>query len=412
MRILFVVPYVPNLIRVRPYNLIRGLTAAGHELTVLTLWSDRAERADAAALRAHCQDVVALPISLWQSLRNCLLALPAGVPLQSAYCWQPALARRLTALAGARNNGKPAFDVVHVEHLRGARYGLHCRQLFAGIPIIWDSVDCISHLFRQAAVHSQSRLGRWLARLELRSTERHEAWLAAQFERVLVTAATDKSALEQLLPGPGRRPAPANVKVLPNGVDLDYFYPGETAARATATLVISGKMSYHANVTMTLYFLEVIMPLIWAQRSDVRLDIVGKDPPRAIRTAGAHANVRVTGAVADIRPYLQQATIAVAPLPYGAGIQNKVLEAMACATPVVATPQAVSALAAVPGQDVLVAQQPEATAEALLSLLAAPEMGRQIGQNGRCYVERRHQWANIIRQLEETYLETIAAARR
>jgi polysaccharide biosynthesis protein PslH len=410
MRILFVVPYVPNLIRVRPYNLIRFLTAAGHELTVFTLWTDQAERADVVALQDHCQEVVALPLSRRQSLVNCLRALLAGVPLQSVYCWQPALARRLTALASTTANGQPAFDVVHVEHLRGARYGLHCRPLFTPAPIIWDSVDCITHLFRQAAAHSQSRPGRWMARLELKATARYEAWLATQFDQVLVTGETDKSALEQL-PRPGKRRVAASVKVLPNGVDLAYFRPGETAARAEATLVISGKMSYHANVTMTLYFLQTVMPRIWAQRPDVRLDIVGKDPPRAILAAGEHANVRVTGAVDDIRPYLRQATVAVAPVAYGAGIQNKVLEAMACATPVVATPQAISALAAVPERDLLVARQPETMAGAILSLLAAPAKARQIGQNGRGYVEKYHHWANVAHQLEERYFEVMKGTR-
>lgn len=95
MNILFIVPYVPNLIRVRPYNLIRHLAAHGHEVTVLTLWSTEAERADAEALKQHCHRVVALPLPRWRSLWNCLRALPTPVPLQAVYCWQPALARRL-----------------------------------------------------------------------------------------------------------------------------------------------------------------------------------------------------------------------------------------------------------------------------------------------------------------------------
>jgi polysaccharide biosynthesis protein PslH len=408
VRILFVVPYVPNLIRVRPYNLIRYLTAAGHEVTVLTLWSNEAEREDATALAAHCYRVIAVPLPRRQSLWSCLLALPQGLPLQSAYCWQPSLAREL---ATSGQNGQALFDVIHVEHLRGARYGLHYRRHRAnGAPVIWDSVDCISHLFRQTALRSQSRVSRWLARLELGRTERYEAWLASYFERVMVTSPADKTALEQLSiryqKGVAR---PVNVTVLPNGVDLDYFQPGQATARDAATLVISGKMSYHANVTMALHFLEAVMPHVWALRPEVRLNIVGKDPPRRLLAAARRPNVTVTGAVADIRPYLQRATIAVAPILYGAGIQNKVLEAMACATPVVATPQAVSALQVVPGRDLMVAERPAEIAGMILSLLSAPESARQCGWNGRCYVEKHHHWAHVARQLEDTYTSAIAA---
>jgi polysaccharide biosynthesis protein PslH len=411
MRILFVVPYVPNLIRVRPYNLIRYLTAAGHKVTVLTLWSNEKERESATALAAHCHRVIALPLPRWQSLWSCLLALPQRWPLQSAYCWQPALARELVALAGTGHEGHSPYDIVHVEHLRGARYGLHYRQYLAGgAPIVWDSVDCISHLFRQTAARSKSRLSRSLARLELDRTERYEAWLAGQFDQVLVTSQGDRAALEHLALRYRQHPSPpANVAVLPNGVDLDYFEPGDPGARAAATLVISGKMSYHANVTMVLHFLEAVMPRIWAVRPETRLNIVGKDPSRQLLAAARRPNVTVTGAVADIRPYLQRATIAVAPILYGAGIQNKVLEAMACATPVVATPQAASALPARPGHDLIVAEDPVAFAEGVLSLLAAPERARLFGRNGRCYVEEHHDWTHVAHQLAEAYAGAIAA---
>jgi polysaccharide biosynthesis protein PslH len=411
VKILFVVPYVPNLIRVRPYNLIRYLTAAGHEVTVLTLWSNETERENAAALAAHCHRVIALRLPRRHSLWHCLLALPQRTPLQSAYCWQPALARQLLEVATAAGDGQTPFDVVHVEHLRGVRYGLYYqRRLPGGAPVVWDSVDCIAHLFRQTASHSKSRLSRWLARLEVGNTARYEGRLASHFDRVLVTSQADRTALEQLSEqyrnGSSQS---ANVTVLPNGVDLDYFRPGEPAAREAATVVISGKMSYHANVTMVLHFLEEVMPRVWAQRPEARLNIVGKDPSRLLLAAARRPNVTVTGAVADIRPYLQQATVAVAPILYGAGIQNKVLEAMACATPVVATAQAASALQAFPERDLIVAQEPEAMAHAVLTLLSAPEQARQCGWNGRCYVEKNHDWAHVARQLEDTYSSAIAA---
>ena len=99
-----------------------------------------------------------------------------------------------------------------------------------------------------------------------------------------------------------------------------------------------------------------MLPRIWAERSEIQLWIVGKDPPRSVRHLGRHAQIQVTGTVPDIRPYLRTATLAVAPAPYAVGIQNKVLEAMACGTPVVASPQAAGGLNARHGQELLVAE--------------------------------------------------------
>jgi len=401
MDILFVVPYVPNLIRVRPYNLIRGLAARGHRLTVLTVWTDEHEREEVERLRDYCSDVKAVYLPVWQSWLNCLRSLPGSVPLQAMYSWHPQLmANFAEAVVKA--------DVVHVEHLRGAPYGLYVKAQLAKaghkIPIVWDSVDCISLLFQQAAGRSTKPFSRWITRFELSRTEQYEGWLLSQFDQVLVTSLADKEALLSLLPS---EHGPSSISILPNGVDLDYFEPDPHGVREAATIVISGKMSYHANITMLLYFVREILPLIRSRRPDVKLCVVGKDPPREVRALAHNPSIFVTGGVPDIRPYLRRATVAVAPVTYGVGIQNKVLEAMACATPVVATPQAISALGVLPGRDVIVAGEPEAFAEAVLDLLESPRRQRQVGEAGRRYVETHQPWAASAAQLEEVYNEVI-----
>ncbi len=399
MDILFVVPYAPNLIRTRSHNLIRSLVERGNRVTVLTLWTNETERDDLARLKKRVHQVWALPMPAWRSMWNCLLALPGGRPLQSAYSWQPELISFL--------NGATQFDVVHVEHLRGSRYGLYFKEQ-GRWPVVWDSVDCISHLFRQAADSSQNLAGRWRSRFELKRTERYEGWLLRQFDRVLVTSSVDKQALASLSSnGAGQK-----ISVLPNGVDLDYFAPDTVISREKNTIIVSGKMSYHANITMTLYLANEIMPHLWARRPDVKLWIVGKDPSREIRALGENTAVTVTGTVPDLRDYLRRATVAATPIPYGAGIQNKVLEAMACATPVVTTPQAISALDIQPGHDLLVADNPQAFAATLLNLLDNPQQQKKIGQAGRAYIEDKHHWNNIAARLEAIYCETMKTFER
>ncbi len=294
-----------------------------------------------------------------------------------------------------------------MEHLRGSEYGVNLlkwREKAPVPPIVWDSVDSISYLFRQASAQSKQGFGRYVTRFDLSRTERREGWLTAQFDQVLVTSQKDREALLELSGGQGQ------VAVVPNGVDLEHFQPGAFAVREAETLVVSGKMSYHANVSMVLFLAQQVMPRVWAARPQVKLWIVGKDPTAEIRTLGEHPNITVTGTVDSLLPYLQKAAVAVAPIRYGAGIQNKVLEAMACATPVIASPLAVSALEAVPGREVLVAEAPEAWSTAILDLLAAPEKRRQLGEAGRRYVERHHRWTEIAADLERIYAGIMSRA--
>jgi len=158
---------------------------------------------------------------------------------------------------------------------------------------------------------------------------------------------------------------------------------------------------------MVLFFVERIMPLIWATNPEVKLCIVGKDPPIIVRKLGENPLITVTGTVSDIRPYLQKATIAIIPLTYGAGIQFKILEAMACATPVVASSKAVISLNAQPGKDVLVANEPNEYAVVINKLLNDINLRQQIGYSGREYVKKNHQWSSIATQLEGVYDEVI-----
>jgi glycosyltransferase involved in cell wall biosynthesis len=172
---------------------------------------------------------------------------------------------------------------------------------------------------------------------------------------------------------------------------------------------MTGKMSYHANVSMVLHFATAIWPLIRASLPEAQLWIVGKDPSKEVRRLAGDPAIRVTGTVPDLRPFLQAAAVAVAPLAYGVGIQNKILEAMACATPVVTTSQGLSALGAVPDRDLVMADEPAAFAAAVIGLLRAPDRRAEVGLSGRRYVEANHAWPSIAAQLEEVYHAAIRA---
>jgi glycosyltransferase involved in cell wall biosynthesis len=290
------------------------------------------------------------------------------------------------------------YDVLHLEHLRGAElaHALHASDP----PLVFDSVDSISLLFERAKKHAPRWQSRLLARLDLGRTRRYEAQFARRFAHILVTSPEDREALAALT-GDSKP-----LVVLPNGVDLDYFAPlGKP--RQPDTVVFSGKMSYHANTAAALDLVQKVMPGVWAERPETLVWLAGKDPPQVLRALSEDQRVIVTGTVPDLRPYLGRASVAVTPLRYGVGIQNKVLEAMAMATPVVTTPPTCRALQAEPGQHLLVGESAPELSQAILSLLADDGQREKLGQAGRRYIEEYHDWDRIAVQLEAVYQAAI-----
>lgn len=379
----------------------------GHQITLLTVCTNDEDRLTLDDLDEYCARIKPVNLPTWRSLINCIRALPTREPLQAVYSWDAKLADDLHHLATS-SNGAGAYDVIHIEHLRGARYGVDLIKRGGAkkspLPIIWDSVDSISLLFRQAMIQSNSFLSREITRFELGRTQEYEGFLVGEFERVLVTSEKDQEALHSLS---HKAVEESQVVVLPNGVDLEYFTPGEKDDRESKTIVLSGKMSYHANESMVIGFMDEIMPRVWSKHPGAKVWIVGKDPSAKLLSYAHPPNVTVTGTVADLRPYLKKATISASPVNYGVGIQNKVLEAMACATPVIASKQAVSALSVGEGEEIIIADGPAEFAEKLNALLDDPNLCEMIGRTGRKYVEETHDWANGAARLEELYVEAI-----
>jgi sugar transferase (PEP-CTERM/EpsH1 system associated) len=201
--------------------------------------------------------------------------------------------------------------------------------------------------------------------------------------------------------------ASADVRALQNGVDLDYYdpdaprrRPGSNSDAASALdagsrpspgntplIVFTGQMDYAPNIDAVRWFAGEVMPLL----PNARFAIVGRKPAEAVRRLAGPRTI-VTGAVPDVRSWLAAADVVAAPLRIARGIQNKVLEAMAMARPVVASPAAFEGIEAEPGRDLLIADGAGAQAEAIAGLLGDPDRARAMGRAARARMVEAYRW--------------------
>ena len=182
------------------------------------------------------------------------------------------------------------------------------------------------------------------------------------------------------------------VQVLENGIDLEGYRPEPHPQGQPPLIVFTGQMDYPPNIEAASSFAREAMPMIRARVPDARFAIVGRKPDASLMALAGKHGVEVTGEVADVRPWLVQADVVVAPLRIARGIQNKLLEAMAMGRPVVASPQAFEGIDAEPGRDLIVADGPQAEAAAVSALLADPARAETIGAAARARVEARYAW--------------------
>lgn len=399
MRVLFVAPYAPSRIRVRPYGFVRHL-ARRHDVRVLALAIGGLSRdtlTDIGELRRE-----GIPVTIVEeprhrpylrALRSAFLPQRVSSPLQVAYTASPALRAAVTAELRAR-----WYDVVHVEHVRG----LGSLPLACQAPVVWDAVDCVSLLYEQGARNAATPLLQAVGQIEARRLRAFERRYLDQLDDVLVTSERDRCELLKLVSADVNSGRTARITVLPHGIDppMRQVHGGE---RQPDTLIFSGKMDYHANIAGALTLVREIMPLVWRQRPQVRLIIAGSNPPGMVRHLARDERISVTGYVPDLSMLVRAASVAVSPLPYAVGIQNKILEAMATGTPVVASGSSALGLRAVSNLDLLVADTPEEFAVATLRLLDGTETWNTIAENGLRYVATHHNWDVIIEKLTTVY---------
>jgi sugar transferase (PEP-CTERM/EpsH1 system associated) len=276
-----------------------------------------------------------------------------------------------------------SFDAAYVHLFRMAPYVAHHSHLYR----IVDLTDVISREIDLSLPH-RSPVSRAVYRLERGRIGRYERWVAEKFEETWLISESDRKALVQSCPT-------ANIRVVPNGVDLELFHPTDQP-RTSDTLIFVGHLRVLHNIDAATCLARDIMPLVQKEVPGCTLNIVGADPAPQVQQLGQSPAVTVTGYVEDLNGYLNQADVFVAPLRFAAGIQNKVLEAMAAGRPVVTTSLVNEGLGAQPDHELLIADDAQTMAQQIVVLLTNPLLREQIGGAGRRFVEQRYSWSHAV----------------
>jgi sugar transferase (PEP-CTERM/EpsH1 system associated) len=374
------VPFPPDRgDKMRSYHLLRALASIAR-VHLATFADDDADAAHAEALRPLVGSLHVERRSR-STVAAGLTALARGTPVSvEAFASTSMQAAVRTMLAKVPIDTLFAFS------------GQMAQFVPAGpARFVMDFVDVDSAKFADYA-RSASGPARWIHARESRKLAAFEHAVASRADLSLFVSDAEADLFRA---GAGS----VNVATLENGIDLDHYSPTADFAPLSAAergegplIVFTGQMDYRPNVAAALRFASEVMPQVRAARPDACFAIVGRKPDAALLRISGQNGVRVTGAVPDVRSWIAAADIVVAPLEIARGIQNKVLEGMAMARPVVASPAAFEGVDAVPGRDLLVAQVDGMTS-AIVGLLSDDRQAARVAAAARSLVEARYAWS-------------------
>lgn len=374
-------PYPPNKgDKVRSFNLLRHL-AKKHRIHLGTFIDDPEDEAYLEKVRSYCVDMhvarLTPRIAKLRSLRGLLSGEALSLPYYRNAGLRDWVAR---TCAGSRIEHAVVFSSVMADYVPD----------MLRLPTLVDFVDVDSAKWTQYASTHRWPLS-WLYR---REGERLLAWERSVAEKAVRSFFVTAAEADMF-----RRAAPASadrVEAIGNGVDAEFFSPEHPLASPFSAdespIVFTGAMDYWPNVDAAVWFAGAVLPRLRQRFPAVRFYIVGRSPDAAVQALANDDAIVVTGTVDDVRPYLQHAAVVVAPLRIARGIQNKVLEAMAMARPVIASTACAGAIDAACGSELLAAGTPDDYIAHIDKLLADPALADAIGQAARQRVLVSYSW--------------------
>ena len=389
-------PYPPTRgDRIRAFHFLKGL-AARHRVSVVSFCGEEDESSE-KALSEFCVHRWTVPYRRTQARWNAIKSVFGRTPIQNALWFSGEMA---AAVRDALDAVSP--DSVHAQFFRMAQYVAD-----APTPKLLDLCDSMAMNLQRRKQRDTNPLTRFLVGVEERRVRAYEPAIARRFDRVTFIAPPDRDALRAVAPD-------IRSDVIPSGVDLDFFDPNAPFERPDAppVLLFTGTMDYFPNLDAGYYLANSILPRVRAVHRNAELHIVGMNPPERLAPLNGSRGGTVTGRVPDVRPYFDRATVFVAPMRCGSGLQTKNIEAMAMGVPLVTSSLGGNGMLAEPGTDYVRTDDTEGIVQAVNRLITDPDARRAFAERGRAYVEREHNWNAIGKRLCDVHEEMVRESSR
>jgi sugar transferase (PEP-CTERM/EpsH1 system associated) len=383
MKILAILPRVPFPLekgdKLRAYHLLKEMSAY-HEISIFALTDKYVEQGTVDELKKFCKKVGIFRQSKPVIAVNLLKAGISGLPFQSGYYFSKLAQEELFRFIKSIQPDHLFFQMV-----RMAPFTKYLEQY----PKTIDYMDALSENMRRRSEKS-SLFTKWLWRSEFRRLQKYESRVFDLFDHHFIISGQDRDLI--------KHPKNKEIHVIPNGINLKRFAYKELPKEFD--LIFTGNMAYPPNVLACEYIVNRILPLLKARYPDIRVALVGINPKPAVKQL-ASKSVTVTGWVDDMSDYYARSKILLAPMEIGAGLQNKILEAMAMKLPVITSRIAGNAMHKNAQGCFVSADSPEEYANQVLSLLESEQKRHELGNKGYEYVLQYHNWAAIARQCVE-----------
>jgi glycosyltransferase involved in cell wall biosynthesis len=408
-RVLFLTQVLPYPLdsgaKTRAYYVLRHLTQ-NHEVTLVSFVraDDRPEHVAHLEQLCHAVHTVRMRRSRPRDLRALLVA---GLTGQSAIIVRDEIGEMHTRLRRLVRRG--GFDVVHADQTSMAQYALYARaQIQDAEPrqptkLLLDAHNALYRIPERMAAHERNPLKRMALRREARALARYEAQAYQDFDHVVFVADEDRQLLQERMSGEDLR-----FTTIPICVDPEEK-PLVERAEGTRAVTHLGTMFWPPNVEGVLWFAREVFPQVVAEAPEARLVVIGKDPPQEVRDLPLQIrNVEVTGYVPDPAPYLAGTAVFIVPLRAAGGMRVKIVDAWCWGMPIVSTSIGAEGIAVRDGENILIADAPEAFAQTVVRVLQNPALGERLRKNGRRWVEERYNWRRVYAGWDDVYRRLLA----
>ncbi|HMN24275.1 MAG TPA: glycosyltransferase family 4 protein, partial [Ignavibacteriaceae bacterium] len=318
-------------------------------------------------------------LTLIESILSALIAVFQAIPFQVAWYKSKRMKKSVEDLL--KHN---SFDVVYYHLIRSAQY-LSENQEKSYLNVI-DFTDAVSLYLSRMVEKEKNIFKKIFIKTELKRIRIYEN-IAERFDALFICSEIDRKFLID-------KGIKQDIQILNNGIDTDYF-ASEKNDYDFKRIIFTGNMPYYANSDAVIYFTKEILPLITKKDPEVKFYIVGQQPSLMVKQL-ASENVIVTGYVKDIRAEYLKSAVNVAPMRFGAGTLNKVLESIALGIPVVATSISMLGLPKELAKFVFIADTPKQFANTVLEIINNPSIRNELMVEGKAIIRETLSWNHIV----------------